>query len=162
MTVREADVPGVGKKYELEVGGGERMVLVVHHDGKREMFRKPGPDADAERVFVLDSEQAARVASLIQGVDFQPIDPERVDVSVGGAVLDWVRVPDGSPLVGQSLEKERIRREVGVDVVAVQRAAETLARPAPDVTLRAGDVLIAIGSREQQRRLETFVETGDA
>ncbi|MDZ5813165.1 potassium transporter TrkA, partial [Halorubrum sp. AD140] len=39
MTITESDLPGVGKKFEIELGGGEAMIVVIHNTGKREVFR---------------------------------------------------------------------------------------------------------------------------
>jgi len=36
MTVYESDLPGVGKKFEVELENGERLVIVTHNTGKRE------------------------------------------------------------------------------------------------------------------------------
>jgi CPA2 family monovalent cation:H+ antiporter-2 len=36
MTVYEADVPGVGKRFELDVESGARAVVLLHHDGRVE------------------------------------------------------------------------------------------------------------------------------
>jgi TrkA domain protein len=48
MTVYETDVPGVGRKFEYELGGEDRLVVLIHHDGKREVFRRPSDDAAGE------------------------------------------------------------------------------------------------------------------
>ena len=48
MTVYEADLPGVGKKHEIEIGDGTRLVVVTHNTGKREVYRREDPDTDAK------------------------------------------------------------------------------------------------------------------
>ncbi|WP_336035901.1 cation:proton antiporter regulatory subunit [Halobacterium yunchengense] len=160
MVIYEADVPGVGKRYEVEVDDGERAVVIVHHDGKRELFRRPDPDADAEKLFEFTSEQAREVATSLEGTDFQPLDLDAVDVPLGGAIIEWVEVPDGSPLAGETFADANIGRHTGVTVAAIQRGDETIGNPGADTTLEPGDILVVIGSRDEQDALASLLETG--
>ena len=53
MTVYEADVPGVGRKFEFELETGGRAIAMLHHDGRRELFYRPAQDADSEELLDL-------------------------------------------------------------------------------------------------------------
>lgn len=160
MVIYEADVPGVGKRYEVETGGGERAVVIVHHDGKRELFRRSGPDADAEKLFEFTSEQSRQVATILEGTDFQPLDLEDIDVPLGGSVIEWVEIPEGSPVAGETMGDVHIGKQAGVTVAAVQRGDETIGNPGADTVLEAEDILVAIGSRAEQDALRELLETG--
>lgn len=162
MVIYEADVPGVGKRFEVEIGDEERMVVIVHHDGKREIFRRDDPDADAEKVFDISSQEAREVANILQGADFQPLDLDDVDVPLGDAIMEWVEVPEDSPLTGQTIEAAQLRQQTGATVAAIQRDGETLGSPQPDTVLSAGDILVVIGSRTEQKALQSLLETGSA
>jgi len=37
MTVYESDLPGVGKKFEVELDDERRLVIVIHNTGKQEL-----------------------------------------------------------------------------------------------------------------------------
>jgi Putative regulatory, ligand-binding protein related to C-terminal domains of K+ channels len=37
MKVEEVALPGVGRKFTITVGSGDRLVIVVHSSGKREL-----------------------------------------------------------------------------------------------------------------------------
>jgi len=161
MTVYETDVPGVGKKFEVEVGGDERLVLVLHHDGKREVFRKEDSNADAERLFSLSGDRARKVGDILQGAYFQPVETDEVEVPLGEAIIEWLDVEDGSSLVGQSLAEARVRQQTGASVIAIQRGSETVPNPGPEETFDAGDILVALGTREELSALETLVANGD-
>lgn len=160
MVIYEADVPGVGKRYEVETDGGERVVVIVHHDGKRELFRREDPDADADKLFEFTAEQARQVATTLEGTDFQPLDLEDIDVPLGGAVIEWVEVPDGSPVAGETFADANLGKRTGVTVAAIQRGDETLGNPGAETTLESGDILVVIGSRAEQNALESLLENG--
>jgi len=51
MTVYESDLPGVGKKFEIELDNGEHLVIVTHNTGKREVYLKADADSDSKKVF---------------------------------------------------------------------------------------------------------------
>ncbi|MBP1954047.1 TrkA domain protein [Halarchaeum rubridurum] len=161
MVIHEVDVPGVGKQYEVPAGGETRFVVIVHHDGRREVYRREGPDADAEKLFDLDAAAAREAASVLQAADFQPLDLDDVDVPLGDAIMEWVEVPADSPVAGETLSDAGIRAETGATVAAVQRGAETLANPGADTVLEPGDILVAIGSRDEQKALQSLVAAGE-
>ena len=160
MVIYEADVPGVGKRFEVETGGEARLVIIVHHDGKREIYRRDQPDADAEKLFDIDSREAQEVANVLQGADFQPLDLDAVDVPLGDAFLEWVEIPENSPVAGQTIETARLREETGATVAALQRDDETVGSPKPDTVLQSGDILIVVGSRAEQNALDSLLNTG--
>ncbi|MBV0925486.1 potassium transporter TrkA [Halomicroarcula limicola] len=161
MTVYETDVPGVGKKFEVELGGGERLVIVLHHDGKREVFHKDDPDADADRLFSLSGQRAREIGAILQGAYFQPVDMDSVDVPLGDAIIEWIDVADGSPLAGQTLADAKIRQRTGASVIAIQRDSETLPNPSPEDTIAAGDILVTLGTRDEQVAVEELVADDD-
>ncbi|WP_336002497.1 cation:proton antiporter regulatory subunit [Halorientalis halophila] len=157
MTVYETDVPGVGKKFELEIGGGERIVVLIHHDGKREVYRRPDEDADSEKLFSVAGKQARQLGSIIEGAFFQPVETDEVQVPLGDAFIEWLDLAPDSELVGLTLSEADLRQETGVSVLAVQRESETFPNPGPDFSLAAGDVLVTLGTRGDQEALEEML-----
>lgn len=151
MTVYETDVPGVGHKYELELDGAERLVVLIHHDGKREIFRRPGPDEDAEKLFDLSGKTARKLGAILEGVYFQPVELDDTEIPLGNAIIKWVEVDPASPLQGVSIRESGIRKETGVSVIAIQRGETTIPNPDPSTELRADDVLVTLGTHEEQR-----------
>ncbi|WP_254544632.1 cation:proton antiporter regulatory subunit [Halomarina pelagica] len=160
MVIYEADVPGVGKRYEVETGDTERFVVIVHHDGKREIFRRDHPDADAEKLFEFPAGVSREIVTALQGVDFQPLDLDDVDMPLGNAIMEWVEIPDDSPLAGETIQAAQLRQKTGATVAAIQREDDTLASPKADTVLQPGDILVVIGTRPEQKSFESLIKTG--
>jgi voltage-gated potassium channel len=74
--------------------------------------------------------------------------------------IEDVALPPTSPVVDRTLGALAIRQTTGASVLAVLRDGSPLANPAPDLTLRVGDRLLALGTREQLARLESLIASG--
>lgn len=158
MRVYESEVPGVGRKFELELTGGRSVVVVLHHDGRCELFRRDGPDADGEKILDLKGEQANRLGSILEGAYFESVDVDSLSVPLGDAIIEWVEVVPDSPVAGKTLGESKIRTETGTSVIAIQRGEETISNPPPETTLEPGDLLVAVGTREEQAELDALID----
>ena len=161
MTVYETEVPGVGHKFELEIGGSSRLVVVIHHDGKREVYLRPDEDADSQRLFGLTGKQARQFGSILEGAYFQPVEMDDIQVPLGEAIIEWVEIADDSDVVGQTFRDARVRERTGVSIIAIQRGEETLANPDADIAIEPGDMLVTLGTREEQQAFDELLH-GDA
>jgi len=157
MTVYETDVPGVGRKFEYELDGEDRLVVLIHHDGKREVFRRPSEDADGTKLFELSDKQAREFGTILEGAYFQPVDLDTVEVPLGEAIIEWTDLSGDSPVAGETLREADIRQRSGVSVVAIQRGEETVANPQPDFELEGGDILVTLGTRDEQQALDELI-----
>ena len=147
MTIYENDLPGVGKKHEIDLDDGAQLVIVTHNDGHREVFRRETADSDSEVLFELSDSLARQVGTILEGAYFQPIESEDVGTLLGGDTrLEWVEVGEDSPLVGRTLGGSDIRAETGVSVVVIERDEAVIPSPGGDTTVRAGDTLVIVGS----------------
>lgn len=158
MTVYETDIPNVGRKFELAVGDGSRVVVVIHHDGRRAVYHRPTPDADSTLLFELSGEEGRQLGTILSGAFFQPVESGEPAVPLGEAIIEWVAVPEASPLVGETLSSASLRERVGVSIIAIQRGDETLANPDSTATIRADDILVALGSRDEHAALRAIVD----
>jgi len=149
MDVSETDLPGVGKRFELDIGGGERAVIVVHNTGRREVFVRPEANADAERVLDLTDPVARTIGSILEGEHFQPVATDETATRIGDNVmLEWYTLGQNAPLVGMSLEAADVRNETGATVAAIERDDEVIQSPDPQRVFKPGDQLIVVGARE--------------
>ena len=157
MPITESDLPGVGKKFEIELVDGE-MIVVIHNTGKRELFYRPDPDADSEKVFEFSDDLARTIGSIIEGAHFQPIEAGTKETTLpGGILLEWYEIQPGSHLIGETLESADVGNRTGLTIVAIQRDDETIDSPPADTVLREGDTVIGVGTRENCEAFEELL-----
>lgn len=158
MTVYETDLPGVGGKFDLELADDSLASVVVHHDGRCELYRRPDRDANGEKLLDLTGEEANKLGSILEGAYFESVNIDELTVPLGDVIIEWTEIPGDSPIAGQTLQESEIKRRTGTTVIAVQRGTETTPNPAADFELTTGDVLVAIGTREEHSALNALVE----
>jgi voltage-gated potassium channel len=74
--------------------------------------------------------------------------------------FEEIEVPDG-PQAGRTIREIRIRSTTGAVVIALRKPDGTFdVTPNPDVTIDAGDVLIAIGTEDELKALEDLFPAG--
>ena len=148
MDVKEVLLPGVGLRYEFENRDGDRIGVVARRTGDFEIVVYPRDDPDqAQQVFRLTDEEAEALAQILGA----PRIAERfADLTreVPGLNAGQVTIRPGSPFVDRPLGDTRARTRTGASIVAIVRDEEVLASPGPAEILRAGDVLVVIGTED--------------
>ena len=156
MTIYESDLPGVGKKFEIDIDDDSTLVIVIHNTGKREVFIREG-EADSTKLFEMTDQMARQVGSILEGAYFQPIATDTTETMLDdNSLLEWVKVVDDSELVGQTLESLDFRNVTGASVVAIQRDDETESNPGPNTVIEANDTLIILGTRKACKLVESI------
>jgi voltage-gated potassium channel len=140
-------------------------LMIVSQANERPTFRKL-IKAGANRVISPKEIAGQRMASFI----LRPSLINFLDVMVGGEELgmriEEMPIAQGSPLVGQNLREAGIGQHTGAIVVGINgpdgrtRVNPTATSTLSSITLKEGDVLIALGNDEQLGRLDTFVRKG--
>ena len=149
MDVREHDLPGVGKKYAIKTTEGDRMTVIIHNTGHREIYHfKKGEDYPFHAIRLQDPE-ARKLGAILGGAYFQPPVAESMDLIMEQLSIEWIKVDEDSPMAGQTLEGAAIRQQTGASVMAVLRDGKAHPNPQPGERIEAGDTLMVIGSREQ-------------
>ncbi|MFB6129367.1 MAG: cation:proton antiporter regulatory subunit [Salinigranum sp.] len=157
MTVYESDLPGVGKKFEVDLDDGSRLVVVTHNTGKREVFLRATEQSDSEKLFELSDDLARQVGTILEGAYFQPVRSHDIETLLGeDTLIEWVEIGPSSPLAGRTLGEEGVRRRFDASVIALQRGEETVTNPSGGTRIEAGDTLVVIGSREACRSFERY------
>jgi TrkA domain protein len=160
MDVKEVLLPGVGLRFEFDTRTGDRIGVVARRSGDFELVVYPKEDPDqAREVFRLTDEEAEALGQILGA----PRIAERfADLTreVPGLNAGQVHIRDGSPFVDRPLGDTRARTRTGASIVAIVRDEEVLASPGPAEPLRAGDVLVVIGTEDGLTGVENIVAKG--
>jgi TrkA domain protein len=101
INVREQSLPGIGQRFEIDLDGGARVVVIAARDGGRVIEVTDASDEEPRPTVALSAEQAVMVGALLLGAQFS-IDVTADERVAGDAVLvDTVAVPAVSTAVGQ-------------------------------------------------------------
>jgi CPA2 family monovalent cation:H+ antiporter-2 len=74
--------------------------------------------------------------------------------------VDGYRIPEASPLEGESISGLQVRKKTGATIIAVRRGAKVHTNPEPDFTLDAGDIILFTGERHAMENALTFFRRG--
>ncbi len=156
MAFRETDLPGVGKRYTLELEDGGELTLIIHNTGRREIYIIEEEEEDPTCVISLSEEEAKELGFLLAGTTYQPVAPERMEVIMREMVMEWVKVGKASQILNKTIAQAQIRKKTGASIVAIIRGEDMLVNPDPNETdIKTGDILVVAGTRSQ---IKNFLE----
>lgn len=147
MSVSESELPGIGRRYEILTPKGQRVVVIVHHSGRRDLYVIRHNEDEPRCVVEMPDDQARRIGAILGGAYFKPSVVEEIEDIIGDFVVDWVTVTDESPLTGHSIGDLQIRRRTGMSVIAIVRGRSSINAPDPSEVVAAGDRLVVVGPR---------------
>ena len=161
VDLRETRLPGVGTKFTFRLDDGGRLAVIQHNDGKRELyyFRHAG-DEEPQAVIRLDDDEARQIGAVIGGAYERPKIVEDLELALGELTIEWVPVPDDSPLVGQTLAECGFRAKTGITVIAILREPEPVAGAQPSDVIQKGDTLVTVGKLGQYRPFRKLLAEG--
>ncbi len=89
--------------------------------------------------------------ALLAPADGERSSKEKADALsvIAGADLEVLRVEEGSPLAGKTLEEANLRRQTGATVLALRCGAEFQSNPPVTAVLSPGSVAIVFGTPDQ-------------
>lgn len=159
MKVKTSDLPGIGKSYAIETSEGSRIVIILHHQGHREIFYFQDPDQDEpDSSFSLNDEEARQISTILLGVDYQPVTEDRIELLLKSVRIDWFKVEAGSFLAEKTILQAQIRTHTGTTIIAIQRGKNMIGSPDIHEKILPGDTLMCIGTREQTQKLESLCQ----
>lgn len=144
MDIQEHDLPGIGRRFDLEDAGGTAVQVVIHHSGRRDLYVGGGGRERASVTTFTDG-QARRLGAILAGAYFAPVAAEEVQQVIDDLLIDWVTLHDRSPAAGRSIRELEVRRRTGMTIAAILRDGHADIAPDPDVVLHVRDRLVVIG-----------------
>lgn len=160
--IRETDLPGIGHKVQIETSNGDKLVVVIHDDGKRQIFFfDPKDPEESIGMATLDDGEARKVAAIIGGMTYTPKALPSLGVGLDDLMIEWYKVPAEAKSAGKTIGELGMRQRTGASIIAIiQPDEEKRLNPGPKEVIRAGATLIVTGTRENVKSLEQLILQG--
>jgi TrkA domain protein len=157
----ETRLPGIGVKYGFRTSEGRRLAIVLHNDGTREIYFFRHEQADEPSAVIrLDDDEARQLGAVIGGAYERPKIVEDLEMALGQLTIEWVPVPDDSPLIGKTLAECGFRAKTGITVIAMLREPEPVAGAQPSDIVQQGDTLVTVGKLGQYAKFRKLLAEG--
>ena len=161
-TVSEAYLPGVGRKFQIETLRGDRLVIVIHDDGDREIYHFDKKNMDrAASVITLTDGEARQFAGIVGGLTYVPKALPTAEVVLDDLVLDWFTIEAGAAAIGKTIRDLQARTVTGASIVSlVEPDHVKRTNPEADTILNEGATLILAGDRQTIAKLKNLLTIG--
>jgi TrkA domain protein len=154
--IKECDLPGIGKKFTLQLDSGDKLVIVIHSSGEREVFKFINDKDEPSSVTTLNDEEARQIGAILSGTYFQPVLEEEQKLMMKNVTMEWIKIVTDSTLANKQIEELNIRKTTGVSITTIIRGETVIPNPAPSEVIKPHDTLIIIGNNEQ---IKNFIST---
>lgn len=155
MDIRESELPGIGYKYEIITRNQDKLVIVVHDDGRREIYHFDPDDHDEVISSVtLNDIESRQIAGMIGGMFYKPKALESVEFAFDDLIIEWFQVEPNAPAINKTIGEIDIRNNYGVNVIAIKKKNKKKSHtPGSDTIIETGDTLVMSGERHQIKNL---------
>ncbi|EOT1974739.1 cation:proton antiporter regulatory subunit [Staphylococcus pseudintermedius] len=149
-------IPGVGTKYSLTTTNNDIVHVILHYNGKREIYITD-EDEDVLANIGLNETEAREIALKLMDVNHDTMEKqafERFSLLRKQMLVDWIKVSQLSPLKGINIEEAEHRVPNGVNIVGISRGSDIIAKPESTELIHEGDILLVIGYNEAVSEFE--------
>jgi TrkA domain protein len=163
-TISEVFLPGVGRKFQVETMAGDRLVIVIHDDGTRELYHFVRRNMERPAsVMRLSDGEARQIAGIIGGLTYVPRNLPMAEVILGDLVLEWFTIEEGAACIGRTIRDLQVRTATGASIVSILEADQTKRlNPEADTVLNEGATLILAGDRRTINAVKRLLFEGRA
>lgn len=164
MSISETFLPGVGRKFQVETTSGDRLVIVIHDDGTRELYHFMRRNLDRpSSVLLLTDGEARQIAGIVGGLTYVPRSLPIAEVVLEDFVLEWFTIEPGAACIGRTIRELQVRTRTGASIVSIIEPDQTKrTNPEANTVLNAGATLIAAGDRRTINSLKRLLIEGTA
>lgn len=162
LNFRESELPGIGHKYVLHARSGDHLVMIVHNDGRREMYHMDPQEPDEPvSAVALEDEEARMVSAVMGGMTCKPQPLDQLEMALGNLSIEWIRIEPSYYCVGRKIGELNIRAVTGASILAILENNKTgQINPGPEQVLAAGTTVIAAGERGQIKTMKLLLQNG--
>ena len=160
--ISETFLSGVGRKFQVDTTSGDRLVIVIHDDGTRELYHFTRRNLDrASSVLRLTDGEARQIAGIIGGLTYVPRNLPMAEVILEDLVLEWFTIEPGAACIGSSIRELQVRTRTGASIVSIIEPDQTKrTNPEAHTILNAGATLIVAGDRRTINALKRLLIEG--
>lgn len=156
-TVRESELIGIGKKFQIKTSYGDDIVIVIHDDGRREIYSYDEEENESKCVMTLNDEEARQVAGIVGGLSYKPKALETIELALDDLLIEWYKVPSDSGAVRKSIGELEVRKKTGASIIAAIEENNTIINPGPEYEIIPASTLIVAGKRNQIKLLKNIL-----
>lgn len=149
-------LPGIGVCQEMSLHDGRRIGIVTRRNGTRDIVVYDEDGDGAAATVALSDEEADALAELL-GAPKLVMRLASMQAEADAVLTEQLPIPADSPYAGRPLGDTQARTRTGASIVAVLRGGTTHPSPGPDFVLRAGDLVITVGTREGLDQVERLL-----
>ncbi|HHU6751052.1 TPA: cation:proton antiporter regulatory subunit [Staphylococcus pseudintermedius] len=149
-------IPGIGTKYSLTTANNEMVHVILHYNGKREIYITDD-DEDVIANIGLNESEAREIALKLMDVNHDTMEKqafERFTLLRKQMLVDWIKVGHLSPLKGINIEQAEHRVPNGVNIVGISRGSDIIPKPDSSELIHEGDILLVIGYNDAVSEFE--------
>ena len=161
-SISESNLPGVGRKFQVETLSGDRLTIVIHDDGTRELYHFSRKNFDRPAsVLTLTDGEARQIAGIVGGLTYVPKALPSTEVVLEDLVLEWFTLPQGAAAAGKTINELKPRTRTGASIVSIIEPNRTTRRnPEAATLLNEGATLILAGDRASNTKLKQLLISG--
>lgn len=162
FSIHETDLPGIGHKFQIKTRSGDKLVIVVHDDGRREIYHFDYDDPDESiSMITLDDNEARQVAAIMGGIIYKPKALETIEVALDDLIIEWYKIEPGYPGIGKTIGELEVRKKVGATIIALIEADHTkVLNPGPEHMIKEGATIVIIGEKDQIKKGKMLIAKG--
>ncbi|NRQ36269.1 cation:proton antiporter regulatory subunit [Nonomuraea sp. NN258] len=160
MEVEQTALPGIGLRHDFTTRAGQRVGVVSHRTGRRDLviYDKDDPDRACQTVKLNDHEADALAELLGAPRIVQRLN--ELHQQVEGLVSVQLPIPAGSPYAGRPMGEARVRTRTSASIVAVVRGGQVVASPGPAFVFAEGDIVVVVGSADSTSEVADILAGG--
>lgn len=159
--IEETQLPGVGIRHDFTTRNGDRLGVITHRTGRRELLLYDPRDPDASRENVrLEEEEGHALAELLGGTTVTEHFTEIFQQSLQGLTIEWLTVGPQWACADCTIGDMQLRTRTGVSIIAVIREGQTIPAPGPEFRLASRDSIVAVGTPEGLRHAADVLQAG--
>ena len=161
-SISETGLPGVGRKFQIETDSGDRLIVIIHDDGVRELYHYDKKNLErASSILTLTDGEARQLAGIVGGLTYVPKALATEEIVLDDLVLEWFKIEPGAACIGKTISELKARTATGASIVSLiepDRVGRT--NPGAETLLNEGATLILAGDRRSINALKTLLVGG--